>query len=542
MDRSSAHPVPGEAPGAGEGRRAWNVRLYRVAVTIVMAAFFLACFHGIANYWQWGHNGYNGAAFTQAARNSIRFGKVGQAQYHTGLRAPRPAQMYTHHPMMLHLHLIGIYRLLGFHEMVGRLVPALYSFFTLVLLFVMVRRLGGRVPALLSITIYTLTPINLIFANMINHEQGGIFWCLMFVYMYILWLGSYRWIYMLLSLIAVTMAVQFDWPGYYISFFIAIHAMVMGIAQHRGRFRWRPEYTWTVVFSAVVLLNFLLFFLWVALYQGSLDQMKEAFQFRAEEIPGYYKAIYYRTRDLQGVVPMTLVGSWILLLLGRLLFGKLRLLSLIPLFFIFAQVIHSVVFKQAGIIHSYWTYYLSPAIAVGGAIVLFTIGGWTRKALKRIILASGVRFRRSWARAAIFAVVVTAALGPLFIYQGQFAWKKLCWGFATGAASYHPSYDDQFGEVMWARELARFYDRRSVLYMMDWSVQWRIEFMYYLDAPFVPANFMGFKPGRQRPNCRKVILIDLKHLPSRTALSRLIGKYDIKVWAVSYTHLRAHET
>jgi hypothetical protein len=38
-----------------------------------MALFTAASFHGVANYWQWGHDGYNGAAFSQAARNSIRF-------------------------------------------------------------------------------------------------------------------------------------------------------------------------------------------------------------------------------------------------------------------------------------------------------------------------------------------------------------------------------------------------------------------------------------------------------------------------------------
>ena len=76
--------------------------------------FFAVCLHGVANVWAWGHNGFNGAAFAQAARNSIRFGVLGQAQYYTGLEPPSPEMMYTHHPMMLHFHLLALYQIIRF--------------------------------------------------------------------------------------------------------------------------------------------------------------------------------------------------------------------------------------------------------------------------------------------------------------------------------------------------------------------------------------------------------------------------------------------
>ncbi len=170
-------PRPAPAGHETVWRPQWIV-LYRLAVAAVFVVFFMVCFHRIANYWQWGHNGFNGAAFSQAARNSIRFGIVGQAQYHTGLTPPIQKSTYTHHPQLLHFHLIGICELFGSREWAGRLVPALYSFLSLIILFSMVRRFWGRIPALAAIVIYVLTPINLIFPNMINHEQGGIFWCL----------------------------------------------------------------------------------------------------------------------------------------------------------------------------------------------------------------------------------------------------------------------------------------------------------------------------------------------------------------------------
>ena len=105
---------------------------------------------------------------------------------------PIKKSTYTHHPQLLHFHLIGVYELFGFREWAGRLIPALYSFFSLILLFSMVRKFWGRMPALIAVVIYVLTPVNLIFPNMINHEQGGIFWCLAMVFMYIRWLQTGR--------------------------------------------------------------------------------------------------------------------------------------------------------------------------------------------------------------------------------------------------------------------------------------------------------------------------------------------------------------
>ncbi|MCA9565888.1 MAG: hypothetical protein KC561_20465, partial [Myxococcales bacterium] len=102
--------------------------LYWGAVGLVTFVWFLGCFHGIANFWQWGHDGFNGAAFAHAARNSIRFGIAGQVQYYMGLEAPGVEMVYTHHPMMLHFHLMTLFRLFGYSEWVARLTPAVYSF------------------------------------------------------------------------------------------------------------------------------------------------------------------------------------------------------------------------------------------------------------------------------------------------------------------------------------------------------------------------------------------------------------------------------
>ena len=510
----------------------WRTVLYRIAVAVVFVAFFMVCFHRIANYWQWGHNGFNGAAFSQAARNSIRFGIVGQAQYHTRLTPPIQKSTYTHHPQLLHFHLIGINELFGSREWAGRLVPALYSFLSLILLFSMVRKLWGRMPALIAAVIYVLTPINLIFPNMINHEQGGIFWCLTMLFMYIRWLQTYRWRYFLFTLLTVTVATQFDWPGYYIAFFMALSALVFGLVRHRGWIRWRPEYTWILVFSAVVLVNFVGFFLWIKFYHGGWEQMKMAFEYRSSSMPNYFSVLYWRTRELQGWIPMILVTGWLLVSIVRVFLRQARMLDLVPLFFLGAQAIHTLVFKQAGLIHAYWTYYLSPAIAVGGAILIVTLWQWLAAGAAKVagLIAGRRATNRFLHRSAMASTVVLGLLAAvLVLFQARIAWERFQWGVSTGCASYEPNYNDQFGMIMWAKELAARYDRARVYYIIDRSVKGRIEFTYYLDAPYEERRFVYVRPVNIKSK-QIVLIFDLGNTGELATIGAMASKYRTWVW------------
>ena len=512
-------------------RPQWIV-LYRLAVAAVFVVFFMVCFHRIANYWQWGHNGFNGAAFSQAARNSIRFGIVGQAQYHTGLTPPIQKSTYTHHPQLLHFHLIGICELFGSREWAGRLVPALYSFLSLIILFSMVRRFWGRIPALAAIVIYVLTPINLIFPNMINHEQGGIFWCLAMLFMYIRWLETYRPRYFLFTLLTVTAAAQFDWPGYYIAFFMALSALVFGLVRHRGWIRWRPEYTWILVFSAVVLANFVGFFLWIKYYHGGWEQMNMAFEYRTSTTPNYFNVLTSRTKDLQGWIPMILVSGWLLVSIVRVFLGQVRMLDLVPLFFLGAQAIHTLVFKQAGLIHAYWTYYLSPAIAVGGAILIVTLWQWLVPGA--VHLVKRIAGRRATERllnrsAMASAAVLGLLLAFLLVFQTRIAWDRFQWGVSTGGATYEPNYKDQFGLIMWAKELKARYRRAAVYYIIDRSVKGRIEFTYYLDAPYEERRSIYVRPVNIKSK-QIVLLFDLKNTGELATIGAMAAKYRTLVW------------
>ncbi len=510
---------------AWSARPRWQRVLYWAAVALVFAAFLAACLHAIANVWQWGHNGFNGAAFSQAARNSLRFDMVAQAQYYFDLAPPAPERFYTHHPMLLHFHLMGSYALFGDHEWAGRLVPALYSFGALVMLFLVTRRFLGHAVALIAIALWALTPINLIFANMINHEQGSLFWCLAFVGAYLAWLDTARTRWLVAACAATTMAVQFDWPGYYIAFFVAVHALSVGLRRVPGLLRWRREYTFVVVYSVVVLANFIGFFGWIASVRGDLQEMGHAFLWRAAGFDGYLGLLWMRSQDLHGNLLLVLLALWVAWYAVRLPRGRTRRGELVPLFFLLAQLIHSAVFSSAGAIHAYWVWHLSPALAVGGAVVAVDAARWALPRFRALVADLGAHHARRLAAA--LAVVVAL---PLLHHQTAFAWDRLRWGFQTGSASYVYPYDDQYLQIQWARDLARRYHREDTRFLVHPSLSERIEFRWYLDTPIREHYALAFATS-DLEGPRPVLLLDLRNMGASTSLSLLVERYGATVWA-----------
>ena len=492
-----------------------GVWAYRLCVALVMVVFAAACFHAVGNVWQWGHNGYNGAAFVQAARNSLRFGVVGQVQYYMGLEQPPPEIVYTHHPMLLHAHLVGLFWSFGVHEWLGRLVPAVYSVLSLVMLFVLARRFGGKAVGLGAVVLFALTPLNLIYANMINHEQGGIFWCLFFIHHTLRWLEERRWPWMVAALVGVTMAGQFDWPAYYLAFFVAIHVAAVGLVQWRQERRWPEPWTFVVAFSAVVLANFGGFFAWIASLRGDLEEMGSAFSTRSSQPDGYLERLWERSLDLQGPWLMALLALWAPVSLWRLAKGRAGPIDAVPLFFVLAQTIHSAVFQQAGFIHAYWTFWSGPAIAIGGALVLVT--AW--RALAEVLPLGKDDAQRRLVLAIAGGAVVLGVLAP-------FAWQQFRWGFQTGSGSYVAQYDDQYPQALWLRSVGQRHDREKTTYHLHRSLDARIELLYYLDAPHRTRSGLHLPaPGANGQG--HVLLVDLEALPRtrRRPLSRLVERH-----------------
>lgn len=505
--------------------------LYWAAVAVTMLGFLAACLQGVANGWVWGHDGFNGAAFAQAVRNSLRFHTWGMAQYHMGLAQPETWEFYTHHPMLLNLHIMGLFKAFGYSEWGARLPSACYSWLSLMMLFLFVKRYYGRAYALLSIVAYALIPLNLIYANMVSHEQGSLFWCLFFVYFYSRWREEGRAWFMVLILFGVSMAVQYDWGAYYIAFFTVVHAFVAGVRRGGTIWTWRREYTFCVLFSIVVLVNVFVFYLYIVEIRGGIEEMASAYAHRTASRPDYIAKLWGQSVDLFGLFYLALIPIWAFHYGIRFRRGTTHLGDQIPVYFLLAQAIHSTVFKDAGYMHAYWTYYLNPGLAVMVATVLISCVKWASGMLIRRCdadedgYAGGTLTQRGGNGFAVTAVVVSLVIVVPMTLQARFACKQWVWGFDTGGASYTEPYSDHYMDLVFAEHLAKRFNRSNADFLIHWGLAWRLEPLAYLDAPHEWVGRLQFLPSELQNERHQLLLLNLEQVNDIDLVGKLVREH-----------------
>ncbi len=498
-------------------------RIERFVAVLLMMACAAVALHEIANFFLWGHNGFNGSAFSQAARNTLRFSELGQAQYWTGPDAPPAEILYTHHPLLLHLHVALMFLIFGELEWAARLVPALYSILSAGMLLLLVKRYWGPRIALISLAVYATIPVQVIFANMIDHEQGGIFWSLAMLYFYLNWLTQRRLRSLFALFLATTMACQFDWPPYYLAFIIACHAALTGIAADRAGFRWRREYTFVAAFSAVVLTNFIGYFLWIIHAKGSIEQMLIAFALRTTTPDNVWSQILERLPLMIAPLSLALASAWLLGWLWRLGRSQHQHRDLVPIAFLIAQIIHHGAFKHASYMHIYWHYYSTPFIAIGAGV---TIAWLAQNA--RVGLAHLLPERWRWSALGAYVAVLIALLTPLTVN----GWERLNWGRSQGCApDAFPGYTDYDRTRVAAWLAERTYFDEGILFHESFG--FRAEIIWYIDRLFEHTS-QPFANQRIRNYPIAFYVADTRWTPCSHLRPLLNGGYSLTLFEGHY--------
>jgi 4-amino-4-deoxy-L-arabinose transferase-like glycosyltransferase len=388
FDRGTYGERRKNSPGSRRAR--WAVAAFALIVSL-QCLFGLA---GIADNWVAGHNGYNGAAYHQGARNAMRFGLLFPSQYHCDRTIPPPpVKLYTHAPLALHGHVMACLAIFGDHEWAVRLTPAFHGVLALIALLWIVRKRWGEGHALVAGSIYVLLPINHSYANMVNHTTGFIFWSLLAMESYLSWTetrglaengaialaplrGSPRQRLRLAAFfVCCLVAMQWDWPAYYVMAAIALHWFVVIIRGPSGSARFR-DLGVLALFCALVLANFFGFIALVYHAAGTLQGLAATARSRSVEFPGIYGALWEKTIVPDFSMPVLLCGAlWLPALFIRLIRRRGQDRDLIPAAFFFAGVAHLLTFKNTALVHAYWPWPLNPFFAVAASSVLLWAGG-----------------------------------------------------------------------------------------------------------------------------------------------------------------------
>ena len=442
----------------GPDRVGGRQRPIRIAFAVVLALQVFLAVWGVADQWTRGHNGWNGSAYHNAARNTLRWDVLFPLQYETANVPPKTEQLYTHAPLALHLHNVAAVKLFGDRELSIRLVAGFWSVAAVCMLFAVVRRLWDDAHALAASAIYVALPINAIYTNMANHSAGFIFWSLLTLYLYIRATRAPPWrrLDFALFLAAFAIAASWDWPAYYIAACIALHWTSTLLPQKGVRplfERVNPfekgsdPFLLLGGFCLWVVLLFVGHFLLVEVVTGNLDELTEAFNTRRALSWGRFRTHLLVVPELMFTAPVLgLCGAWVAAWGGRAARGTARTRDLIPVAFLVAGLIHYWTFRWSAIVHSYWAWPMLPAVAIAVPVSLFAMARWIRE-------RAGL--------AASFAVVLL--LVPLAIRivqivpEGRYVGGSM-W-FITPVRGAMDTYDSGRPELRFAERVKEWTDR-----------------------------------------------------------------------------------
>ncbi len=312
-------------------------RRTRVAFAVVLAVQVFLAVWGMADAWTRGHNGWNGAAYHNAARNTLRWDVLFPLQYETANVPPKKEQLYTHAPLALHLHNVASIKLFGDREGSIRLVAGFWSVAALCMLFAVVRRLWDDAHALAACAIYVALPINAIYTNMANHSAGFIFWSLLTLYLYIEGVRAPPWRPkpFALFLVSFAIAASWDWPAYYIAAAITLHwihtllrkgesPLFRGVKISPNE-KGSDPFLWVAGFCGWVVLLFVGHFVLVDLMTGNLGELAGAFNTRRALSWARFRTHLLVVPELMFTAPvLALCAAWITAWAVRVLRGTAR--------------------------------------------------------------------------------------------------------------------------------------------------------------------------------------------------------------------------
>ncbi len=302
----------------------------------------------------WGHHDFNNAFFGNIARNTLRYGVVvtrfGQV-VNSGIVTPSEFSYHTHHPGLLITLLTLSYYFFGITEISTRLVPIILSVLTVLLLYVIVKKLYSPAVAALAAVFWIITPLYLYFGKMAVHEIPVLFFFLFSLWRYLAWNeGNSRRNFVWL-IIGIILGCLSGWPGYYTPVSLLVYHFLL----HR---KFEKKLVWLIIvplglFLAHVSQTFIL--------SGSFTGggFNSAFALRSSR-PDFLAFLKLETTYilLYFTKPLVLIS-----LAGLLLFFAKRTYQF-PLMLLLFGSLHPLLFEEAANRHDYLIYYLLPFISV----------------------------------------------------------------------------------------------------------------------------------------------------------------------------------
>lgn len=174
-----------------------------------------------------GLHDWNGAVYSQVARNFLRYGyikiKFGQI-LNPGLVTPQEFRFTTHYPLLFPIILSFFFKVFGINEWSARLVPISSSILMILYFYKLISFFWDKKTALFACLFLIFTPMFIYFAKMPVHEIINTGTAVITVYYYFLWLKKGDRNSLLLIYFLTFIREAIEWSGFSLTFFLLVHA------------------------------------------------------------------------------------------------------------------------------------------------------------------------------------------------------------------------------------------------------------------------------------------------------------------------------
>lgn len=348
-------------------------------ILIVFAAMVVLCYEIGEPYI--GFHDWNDALFSIMAINHNTYG-FHTTHFMNVYPFPTDTLSFSYfikHPPLLSILLSLNFRILGVYEWSARLFAIVFSLGSIVLLYLLVRRIYDENTALLSGFFMAFLPMTSYFGRMVCHEPLVLFFILTSLYGYRLWMENGRCRWALLMFTGFILGALTDWPVYFLAPLITIHFLMVT----RGNLN-RYNFGYILALPLIAAFLFILYLAYAAEVKGSIDELVISFFYRTGSVTGDPSVTSSRftmwefiikelNRSVMYFTPVCLFLSaiWAYNYIKMYInkephFGDSYLFLLYSL-----GLLYVLVFKQGAWIHVYYgLYYLSPAVALSSSIGL----------------------------------------------------------------------------------------------------------------------------------------------------------------------------
>ncbi|MDP2632583.1 MAG: glycosyltransferase family 39 protein [Candidatus Curtissbacteria bacterium] len=357
----------------------------------------------------YGHHDWNAAWYSTFARNFVNYGflttKFGSVMS-GGPTEPNDFTYFTHYPPMLPV-LIGIsFKIFGVHEWSARIIPLIFSLWTITMVYILGLRFFGKQVAILAAAISGVLPIVIYFGKMPVQEVLTIAPVLLSVLFYFDFFKKPTTRNLFKLAASLIFSHLINWPGYYVTPLFFIHYILLAPTKNRlprpkgqgllflaqnslhirnkfSNFFAQNRLRTAIIFPAISLCMFALHALHLAILTGNplgggmIDVL--LFRLNLSEKPldfttfnflkqQFFLIIAYFTKPIIFLSSITIL--WIISNVKK--WKKSLQIQLFIILGVFG-ILHNLIFRNMAFIHDYMIIYLWPFIALSSSFGLFQI-------------------------------------------------------------------------------------------------------------------------------------------------------------------------